>query len=240
VAVLLGSLVKTTLVDYPGRVAAALFLKGCNLRCPYCYNTPLLVAGSFFDDDAVTYDQVINHLKTRRNVLTGFVLSGGEPLLTPELPQLITAARNLGYKIKLDTNGMLSEKLAELLENKDLKPDFIALDIKTAPGRYGELSADYADFHGLGEEIKKTIFLVSGLPAAAREFRTVLVPTLVGEAEIKEIATLLPQNAAWRFAPFQNKNCLDPKYNEIKPYTDKAMQALVAQAQKIIPDAQLR
>jgi pyruvate formate lyase activating enzyme len=192
------------------------------------------------DENAVTFDQVVAHLTGRKNVLTGFVLSGGEPLLSPALPRLIAAARTLGYKIKLDTNGMLSTKLEELLRDTEVCPDFVALDVKTAPERYGELSAGYGDAHGLGEALKRTIALVSALPPEAREFRTVLVPGLVGAEEIGEIAALLPRNAAWRFAPFQNKSCLDPAYNDKTPYTDPEMHALVALAQGNIPDARMR
>ena len=111
----LGALVKTSLVDYPGRVSAALFTLGCNLRCPYCYNGHLVTGAAYLSAEAVTLDAVLEHLEKRRAVLSGFVISGGEPLLCPELPRLICGARSLGYKIKVDTNGTLSQKLQHLL-----------------------------------------------------------------------------------------------------------------------------
>jgi pyruvate formate lyase activating enzyme len=232
----LGVLVKTSLVDYPGRVAAALFTAGCNLRCPYCYNGPLVTGALANSTDDLTVDAVLQHLEKRRAVLSGFVISGGEPLLCPELPRLIRGARSLGYKIKLDTNGTLSQKLQDLLDTPDLRPDFVALDVKTSPVRYPELAAPPSAVNELTQSIK----LVSALPTGEREFRTVLVPGLVTPADIAALGSLLPKDAAWRFAPFRNKECLDPRYNELAPYSAAEMADLVSLAQEYIPDARLR
>ena len=118
-----GVLVKTTLVDFPGRVAGSFFLKGCNLRCPYCYNTGLLLGENQSDtsktaaDEYSTVNELFSHLKKRQGILSGLVISGGEPLLNPYTKEIILKAKELEYKVKLDTNGTLPEKLAELLEN---------------------------------------------------------------------------------------------------------------------------
>lgn len=173
-------LIKTSLVDYPERIAAACFLRGCNLRCPYCYNTELVApinasqaqntdiqklsqdlnakadekalqaqdAGARQPNDQpqfVPIDDIIAHLKKRAGVLSGFVISGGEPLCQPELVRrLILEARSLGYKIKLDTNGMFPDRLQELLDDSAARPDYIALDVKTRAARYNELQAGRA------------------------------------------------------------------------------------------------
>ena len=232
----LGVLVKTSLVDYPGRVAAALFTTGCNLRCPYCYNGPLVMGALADPAENLTVEDVFSHLEKRRSVLTGFVISGGEPLLCCDLHRLIRGARSLGYKIKLDTNGTLSQKLHGMLDTPDLRPDFIALDVKTAPERYIELGGEpYAS-----DELLQSIELVAALPPEAREFRTVLVPGLVAQADIATLGSLLPRDASWRFAPFRNKDCLNPRYNELAPYSTAEMSALVALAREYVPDAQLR
>ncbi|WP_059369641.1 anaerobic ribonucleoside-triphosphate reductase activating protein [Treponema endosymbiont of Eucomonympha sp.] len=231
-----GVLVKTSLVDYPGEVAAAVFLRGCNLRCPYCYNADL-VTGDLSREDAATVVEIIEHLERRKNVLTGFVLSGGEPLFSPTATELVAAARSAGYKIKLDTNGTLPEILEQFLTSPRLKPDFIALDIKTSPSRYALLSQNQADCAPL---LTRSVALVSALPTNAREFRTVLTPPLVGSADILAIAALLPKDAAWMFAPFQSGNCLDPSYNECVRYTEREMNALVETAARAIPGAALR
>lgn len=158
-------LIKTSLVDYPQRVAAACFLRGCNFRCPYCYNTELVEPSGGNQSQAqksgdcnclqaqksgaqakrdnpqfVSIQDVIAHLKKRANVLSGFVISGGEPLCQPDAVRgLILEARSLGYKIKLDTNGAFPDRLQELLSDPACAPDYVALDVKTAPAHYSEL-----------------------------------------------------------------------------------------------------
>lgn len=236
-----GVLVKTTLVDFPGVVSSAIFLSGCNLRCPYCYNTGL-VLNNGDAPEAVTLQEVTAHLEQRKNVIKGFVISGGEALLSPMLLPLLRTARELGYKIKLDTNGIADNRLEDLLSS-EYCPDFIALDVKTAPSRYAELApAALSDEkkQKLTTSLLHSIKLISALPANRREFRTVLVPPLVKEADIREIAAVLPSDASWMFAQFRNENCLNPEYNNIAPYIQKELDSLVSTAQSLIPGAQLR
>lgn len=288
-------------------------MRGCNLRCPYCYNTELVApdAGAQAQDAAAIANQsqaqesggdnrsqaqksgaqadrdqlqfvfiqdIIAHLKKRANVLSGFVISGGEPLLKPDVVRgLILEARSLGYKIKLDTNGMFPGRLQELLSDPACAPDYVALDVKTAPERYSELQAQDAaaqaqdaaaqarDAGGqdcsqdlnaaaagslafnasqaqdaAAQKIIESIKIVSALPTAAREFRTVLYPPLVGDAEIKEIAKLLPKDARWFFAHFLNGRCLCAVAEKVQPYTEEKEAALVELARSFIPGAELR
>ena len=122
-----GALIKTSLVDYPGKVACAWFLTMCDLRCPYCYSGEL-VFNRLPPEDSYTEERVFEHLKRRRNVLSGFVISGGEALMRPELPELIRKAKALGYQVKLDTNGMHPDALEKLFSDDATTPDFIAVD----------------------------------------------------------------------------------------------------------------
>ena len=275
-------------------------MRGCNLRCPYCYNTELVAPSgencSQAQDAAAIANQsqaqesggencshaqesgaqakrdepqfvfiqdIIAHLKKRANVLSGFVISGGEPLLNPDVVRgLILEARSLGYKIKLDTNGMFPGRLQELLSDSACAPDYVALDVKTAPERYSELQAQDAatvkavqDLNAApdslafkasqaqeaaAQKIIESIKIVSALPAAAHEFRTVLYPPLVGDAEIKEIAKLLPKDARWFFAHFLNGRCLCAAAEKVQPYTEEKEAALVELARSFIPGAELR
>jgi|WetSurMetagenome_2_1015567.scaffolds.fasta_scaffold118341_2 pyruvate formate lyase activating enzyme len=239
-----GALIKTTLVDFPGRVAASFFLKGCNLRCPYCYNTGLIVGGKGQDDESLSsVNDLFSHLEHRKNVLSGLVISGGEPLINPLTPFIIKKARALGYKIKIDTNGTLPDKLESLFSNPDLKPDFIAMDIKTNPVRYAsdmcETSSSLKKIN-IVSLLERSSQLISSFPADSREWRTVLVPPLVKKADITAMASLLPADASWLFAQFRNDNCLDPSYNKIPPYLDRDIAELVKYAKTLIPGAELR
>ncbi len=245
-----GVLVKTTCLDFPGRVAGSFFLKGCNIRCPYCYNIGLVLSDSEMPagietEPLNTVAELFAHLEKRQGILSGLVISGGEPLLNPYTPVIIKKARELGYKIKIDTNGTLPEKLRALIEDDNLRPDFIAMDIKTSPARYatlicGENSSFYNNSDYFKKVLKESVELVATYPSDCREWRTVLVPGLVTKEDIAEMAKLLPQDASWQFAQFMNKNCLDPSYNEIYPYNDSEITELVDYAKTLIKNANLR
>lgn len=238
----IGVLIKTTAVDFPSVLAASVFLTGCNLRCPYCYNKTL-VTNHLSSEEGVTLEEVINHLEKRKNVLKGLVISGGEALLSPHLEPLIKEAKNLGYKIKIDTNGTLPFLLEKLIQNTELCPDFIAMDIKTSLEKTGLLMPfcdNTEQIYKIQESIKESIKILSNFPTEKREFRTVLVPPLVNKSDIEKISKLLPKDASWQFAQFRNENCLDSNYNEISPYIEKDALELVQYAKTFIPNANLR
>ena len=245
-----GVLVKTTCVDFPGRVAGSFFLKGCNIRCPYCYNIGLVLSDSEIPagtqtEPLNTVAELFAHLEKRQGILSGLVISGGEPLLNPYTPVIIRKAKELGYKIKIDTNGTLPEKLKSLIEDEALRPDFIAMDIKTSPARYstlicGENSSFFGNNDYFQKVLRESVELVAAYPADSREWRTVLVPGLVTKEDIAAMAELLPQDASWQFAQFLNQNCLDPSYNDIYPYSDTEASELIDYAKTLIPGASLR
>ena len=124
---------KTTLLDYPGFVAATLFTGGCNFRCPYCHNRDLVLK----DQSLVplSEEEIFAFLQKRRNVLTGVCITGGEPTLYPDLPEFISQIRELGYLVKLDTNGTNPQMLGDLIRAGLI--DYCAMDIKNAPDKYG-------------------------------------------------------------------------------------------------------
>lgn len=235
-------------------------MRGCNFRCPYCYNTELVEPSGGNQSQAqksgaqanrdnpqfVSIQDIIAHLKKRANVLSGFVISGGEPLCQPDTVRgLILEARSLGYKIKLDTNGAFPDRLQELLSDPACAPDYVALDVKTTPERYSELLVQNAAANALQaqdatKKIIESIKIVSAMPADAREFRTVLYPPLVGQADIKEIASLLPKDARWFFAHFLNGHCLSAAAQNVQPYTEEKEAALLELARSFIPGAELR
>lgn len=244
-----GTLIKTSLVDYPEHIACAVFLKGCPIRCPYCYNIALIGDTESSPEYAqengfVSLADIFAHLEKRKNVLSGIAISGGEPLENPRLIPLIKKARELGYKIKLDTNGLFPQKLKELCDDSALRPDYIAMDVKTSLDRYGMFCPDEKramDFSKVYEKnILSSVSIISSFPPECREFRTVLVPTLVDEGNIRDIAAIIPQDALWYFSQFQNQSCLNPSYCDMTPYTDEQMEKLVELTKLTHPKAQLR
>lgn len=247
-----GVFVKTTLVDFPGLVASTYFLKGCNLRCPYCYNAELVDQTNQEQSENnpdtkketafISPVQVLEHLNARKKVIQGLVISGGEALINPVTPLLIKKVKELGLKVKIDTNGTVPLILETLIKNPETNPDFIAMDIKTSPSKYKTripaiksfINADYVEL------IKSSISLLKTRSPETYEFRSVLVPGLISKDDITEIASLLPQNASWQFAQFRNENCLDSSYNDKTPYIDRELNELVSYAKTLIPGAVLR
>lgn len=237
----IGALVKTSLVDFPGTVCAAVFLKHCNLRCPYCYNAQLVTKPQ--DDNGLfTITEIKNHLIKRKDVLDGLVISGGEALLNPDTKELILFAKKLNYKIKLDTNGTMPELLQQITKNPQTRPDFISMDIKTSPHKYHRL-LNYSNIYDktdYEQALKKSIKILKEYPSASREFRTVLVPTLVQKEDIENIAAILPKDASWQFARFSAGNCLEPLYNALPPYSESQLSELINYAKTFIQNSCLR
>lgn len=257
---MLVGLEKVTLVNFPGRVSCAVFLPGCNMRCGFCHNSELVLnvscnvhgesenqEGDQSSNQYYSLDEVFDFLQKRKGVLSGVVISGGEPFTSPVLYALIEKVKELDLALKLDTNGLFPDKLAELLRGKKahLKPDMIALDVKTSPERYIELMPESVkdgvvttkkiieSLHILKEEQEKDKeFLV--------DYRTVLVPNLVDENEIRIIARFLPKTATWSFAEFIQGSCLNPSWNLITPYERDYIDYLVNLAKSFIPGATLR
>lgn len=123
---------KLTLLDYPGKVACTVFLGGCNFRCPYCHNAELLGDA----EPVMTVEELRAFLKKRRGILDGVCITGGEPTIHKELPELIRGIRELGFSVKLDTNGYRPEVLGRLLVEGLV--DYVAMDLKNGPDSYGE------------------------------------------------------------------------------------------------------
>ena len=240
-----GVLVKTTCVDYPGILAGSFFLKGCNLRCPYCYNTGLVLGKDDGTQPLNTVQELFDHLEKRQGILKGLTVSGGEPLLNPYTPLIIRKAKELGYLVKLDTNGTLPDELETFINDDLLHPDFIAMDIKTSPERYAQIICpSFSSYHDKTEHfvnvLKRSADLVAAYPADHREWRTVLVPPLVKKDDIRNMAAILPADASWQFAQFMNQNCIDPSYNEVYPYTDSEAKEIIEYAKTFIPKSELR
>ena len=130
----ISGLQKLSMVDYPGKLAATVFTGGCDLRCPFCHNAPLVLRVA--ETPALSQEEVLSFLRTRQGLLDGVVLSGGEPLLQADAAEFLAAVRSLGFSVKLDTNGCHPEALANILERG--LTDYLAMDIKNRREKYAE------------------------------------------------------------------------------------------------------
>ena len=131
---ILTGLQKLTLLDYPGAVACTIFTGGCNCRCPFCHNSSLVLPDRI--ESRLTEEDALQFLQKRKGLLDGVAISGGEPLLQPDLADFLRRIKDLGYKIKMDTNGFFPDRLRKVVEEG--LADRIAMDVKNAPDRYPE------------------------------------------------------------------------------------------------------
>lgn len=167
---------KLTLLDYPGTLAAIVFVGGCNFRCPFCHNGTLVLGG----DGDIDMGELFSFLESRRTKLGAVVISGGEPTLYADLPDFIRQVRSLGYKIKLDTNGTNPEMIKQLVSEGLV--DYIAMDIKNSPEAYDVTSGVKADMAKISESVK---FLLSD--NVEYEFRTTVVRQLHTHENMRKI-----------------------------------------------------
>lgn len=171
---------KLTLLDYPGTVACTLFTQGCNFRCPFCQNASLVLPEQY--PDPLPTDETLDFLRKRYGILEGVAITGGEPLLQPDIADFLTRVKEIGYRIKLDTNGTNPDALAELIEEGLV--DRVAMDIKASPDGYhvaAGLSCVAVD------RIDKTrALLMSG--RTPFEFRTTVVNGIHTDEEMRKIA----------------------------------------------------
>ena len=131
----IAGLQKLTLLDFPGRLACTVFLPGCNLRCPFCHNASLVLPRED-SPPGMSIAEFLDFLRKRKNRLQGVCITGGEPTLHPDLPDLLRQIHLLGYEVKLDTNGTHPEALRHILQENLV--DYVAMDIKNSPQRYAE------------------------------------------------------------------------------------------------------
>ena len=125
---IIGGLQKTTLIDYPGKIACTVFLSVCNFRCPWCYSGELVLPEKILKQPRISEKEFFNFLRERKGLLEGVVICGGEPTVNKDLPQFIEKIKRMGYFIKLDTNGSNPKMLKDLIDTKLI--DYVAMDIK--------------------------------------------------------------------------------------------------------------
>lgn len=196
---------KTSLIDYPGRVASLLFLPGCNMRCPYCHNSDLALGRT---EDLLDRNDVIAFVKNRAPLLGGVVITGGEPLLYEGLSDLIALIKKeTSLPVKLDTNGLLPGRLEGLIPSSGC-PDFIAMDIKTIPSLY----SGFGGSSDSGSAIRRSIAIInkSGIPA---QYRSTAHPLHIHTGMIDELSELIRETDDYVLNPFKPGNCLNRDYN---------------------------
>jgi pyruvate formate lyase activating enzyme len=205
--------VEASFCDWDGKISTVVFLPGCNLRCPFCQNGDLVLAPDRLA--SVDFSALKAYLDRQKGWIDGVVLTGGEPTIWADLPAFAGRFRSLGLLIKLDTNGTNPGMLEEVLRGGLV--DFVAMDVKAPLDRRYDRAAGVAvDL----EAIRASIGILLSSLGNACEFRTTLVPGLVGEEEVVDIARALGAEARYVLQTFVPEKCLDTALERAIPYSD--------------------
>ena len=222
---------KLTLLDFPGYVACTLFTRGCNMRCHFCHNASLVVRAE--EQRMYTNEEILYFLRQRRGILDGVAITGGEPTLMPGLPKFMAEVRELGYKIKLDTNGTRPAVLREIIDSELV--DYVAMDIKNSRSRYGE-TVGFDSSYDLTPIDESIAILKEG--KVDFEFRTTVSKTFHSHANIFAMGEWLAGDEKFFLQQFKDSG--DLIGDKIEPYDDAEMKTLLDLIRRFVPNAQLR
>jgi len=207
----IGGLQKTTLIDYPGRLAATVFLIGCNFRCPFCYSAELVLPGKIKNQPRTSQKDFFSFLRERKGLLEAITVCGGEPSFNKDLPVFIRKIKKLGYLVKLDTNGSNPEMLKKLIKEKLV--DYVAMDIKAPRENYEKVAGKGINI----EDIEKSIEILKQ-NKVDYEFRTTMVPTIHSKGDIIKIAKWIGPAKRYYLQNFRPEKTIDSDFEKIKPY----------------------
>lgn len=228
---MISGLQKLTLLDYPGHVACTVFTGGCNFRCPFCHNAPLVLPGNI--SESISEDEVLGFLKKRRGVLDGVAITGGEPLLHKGIDALLAEIHALGFKIKLDTNGSFPEHLMDIVGAGLV--DRVAMDIKNAPDKYG-VTVGIPDFDISGVEKSKNFLLEGHIDY---EFRTTVVKGLHTKESLLEAAEWISGAKEYYLQQFKDSgNVIN--ISGLSAFDEDEMHALADSVSVCVPSVQVR
>ena len=228
----LAGLQKLTLLDYPGQVACTVFTSGCNFRCPFCHNAPLVLPEITLLPQ-IDEEQVLAFLRKRQGVLDGVAITGGEPLLHRDIGTFLDKVRSLGYKIKLDTNGSFPDRLRELVEAGLVTR--VAMDIKNSPALYRETAGAAGLDMAAIEESKN--YLLSG--AIDYEFRTTVVKGLHSRESLIDAAKWIRGAKEYYLQQFKDSGSVID-IGGLGAYDEQEMHALAQAVAPYVPSVQVR
>ncbi len=217
----IGGLQKLTLIDYPETLSCTVFLSGCNFRCPWCYSPELVLPQFISHQPEIKESEFFDFLKTKKGLIDGVVICGGEPTIHSELPIFCSAIKNVGYKIKLDTNGSSPEMLENLFKLKLL--DYVAMDIKAPKEKYTQaIGFEGSSGYYLLDKIEKSMSLLKN-GTVDYEFRTTVVPGVHTKEDIIKIAHWIRPAKKYFLQKFRPEKTINPSFEEKTLFYEKEM-----------------
>ena len=219
----IGGLRKLTLIDYPGKIAATVFLMGCNFRCAFCYNSDIVLPEKIKKQKAIPQKEFFNFLTERKNLIDAVCIGGGEPTINKDLLSFIKKIKKMGFLVKLDTNGGNPQILKNLIEKKLV--DYVAMDIKAPKEKYDLICQKKVNIKNIEKSIK---ILKEG--KVDYEFRTTIVPTLHTKEDVFKILKWIRPSKKYYLQNFSPKTTINLKLESVKPYS----QEYLLEIQKLI------
>jgi len=241
---IIAGLQKTTLIDYPGKIACVVFLAVCNFRCPWCYSSELVLPVKIAKQPRISEKEFFDFLRQRQGLLEGVVICGGEPTVNKELPKFIEKIKQLGFSVKLDTNGSNPEMLRELVDSGLI--NYVAMDIKgsMAPNfQFSISNFQYEKIMNEGvkiEDIQKSVeFLKSG--KLDFEFRTTAVPGIHKKEDFLEIAKWIGgPNIKYYLQNFRAEKTIDPEFEKVRPFPKEFLEEIAKEISPYFKLCQVR
>lgn len=228
--VTISGLLKLTLLDYPEHLACTVFLQGCNFRCPFCYNSSL-ISEKQAPGYAISESEFFEFLSSRKNKLDGVAITGGEPLIQKDIKNFILKIKEMGFKVKLDTNGSFPDILQSLIEENMV--DYVAMDIKNSYEKYS-LTAGNTQ---IVEKVKRSVeILLQG--KVDYEFRTTVVKELHSPSDMIEIGKAIKGAKRYFIQNYQDKDSVLRK--NLHPLEKDELEALLNEVKKYVPSSTLR
>lgn len=213
----IGGLQKLTLIDFPGRLAATVFLSGCNFRCPFCYSAELVLPSKIKNQSQFPEKEIFDFLNNRKELLEGVVICGGEPTINKDLAFFIKKIKSLGFLVKLDTNGSRPNVLKNLIDKELI--DYVAMDIKAPREKYGEIVGNLDGWNDrILDNINKSVDILKD-SRVEYEFRTTMVPKLLKKEDILKIVHWIRPAKKYFLQEFRPEKTVDPKFEKVKPYS---------------------
>lgn len=228
----ISGLQKSSLLDYPDRISAVLFTHGCNLRCPYCHN-PELVIEEFCKGTEISQKDLFEFLRRRVGKLEGVVITGGEPLLHNDLEEFVKKIKNMGYLVKLDTNGTFPKRLQKIIDHRLV--DYLAMDVKYSKSQYIISSAD----RGIGEKIRESIEIIknSGIDY---EFRTTFVKKIHNLESAEKIGEMIEGANSYYIQNFRPGKTINPSLTSENSFTKKELEQIRKIMKKYVKNVYIR
>jgi len=227
----IGGLQKTSLIEYPDKLSCIVFTQGCNLRCPYCHNPQIVLPEKFLP--VVSTDEVLSFLKKRIQYLQGVVITGGEPCLQEGLADFLKQVKQMGYCVKLDTNGTMPDVITMLIEEKLV--DYIAMDVKAPVEKYEILTGVRVDTKTIENSIE--LLKSSGIP---HEFKTTVVFPLLQKDDFELIGSMIKDAKVHYLQHFVPSNVIDERCLSYPVVTDEEFDVLQQIMLKYVKECYIR